>query len=384
MSNPFTPTFGVTPPRLAGRRRLIDLFAESLDDIVGSPARATVYTGARGSGKTVLLNAVEDEARGRGWVVVSETATPGFVERLVGQQLPTLLGTHDPDARAMSLTGIDAPLDMGGASWTTTDQHPSSPGLRQQLTLLCELLAARGSGLLITLDEIHHRQVSELRDLTTALQHLMREGRQVAFAGAGIPSAVSGMLNDDVLTFLRRADRHVLGSVSFDEVVDALARPIVQFGRSIDDDAVRAAAQATGGYAFLIQLVGYHVWRQHPDRQQVTSADVSAGVRAARERLGTLVHEPSLADLSAVDQRFLLAMAEDDGPSSMSDVAARLGVDANYASQYRLRLIAAELISGVAHGRVDFTVPYLREHLREHPTASGLAPDPSTGAGSAP
>ena len=81
--------------------------------------------------------------------------------------------------------------------------------------------------------------------------------------------------------------------------------------------------------------------------------------------MGRLVHEPSLADLSHTDRRFLHAMATDDGASRMSDIADRLGVNANYASQYRRRLIEAELIEATAHGRVDFALPYLREYLRE-------------------
>ena len=52
--------------------------------------------------------------------------------------------------------------------------------------------------------------------------------------------------------------------------------------------------------------------------------------------------------------------------SSPLVVASRLNVDANYASQYRLRLIATELIEPAGHGRVDFTMPYLRDYLREH------------------
>ncbi len=47
----------------------------------------------------------------------------------------------------------------------------------------------------------------------------------------------------------------------------------------------------------------------------------------------------------------------------MSDIATRLGVDRNYASQYRLRLIAAGLISEAGRGRVEFTLPYLGEYL---------------------
>ena len=89
--------------------------------------------------------------------------------------------------------------------------------------------------------------------------------------------------------------------------------------------------------------------------------------RQTAQHLGRLpLIEPALADLPGVARTFLLAMAHDDGPSKMSDIASRLKVDANYASQYRLRLIATELIEPVGHGRVDFTMPYLRDYLREH------------------
>lgn len=62
-------------------------------------------------------------------------------------------------------------------------------------------------------------------------------------------------------------------------------------------------------------------------------------------------------------------MAQDDGPSRMADIQRRLGVDVNSASQYRLRLIAAELIHATRRGYVDFALPYLREYLREHSAA---------------
>ena len=39
-------------------------------------------------------------------------------------------------------------------------------------------------------------------------------------------------------------------------------------------------------------------------------------------------------------------------------------VSANYASQYRLRLIAAEVVEPAGYGRVTFALPYLRDHLR--------------------
>ncbi len=54
MSNPFHASFGVSPPLLVGRDDLLDDFAEALEDGPGAAGRATLYTGARGAGKTVL------------------------------------------------------------------------------------------------------------------------------------------------------------------------------------------------------------------------------------------------------------------------------------------------------------------------------------------
>jgi hypothetical protein len=372
MANPFHPTFGVTPPLLVGRDDLIEAVAEAIEDGPGAPGRATLYTGPRGSGKTVLLNAVEDRARELGWTVISETASPGFVERITQQHLPGQLRGVDPEAVRRRLGGISVPLGplgSAGADWSTIEAHISQAGLRNQIDLLTNLLAERNSGLVITLDEVHQQQIDELRDLATTVQHAFREGRELVFVGAGLSSAVSDVVNDKVLTFLRRADRHHLGPVPDDDVRRAIREPIELFGRTVGDDALAVMAQGTGGYPFLIQLVGHRTWRLHPDTEDISVDDAEEGVRQARRRLGSLVYQPALADTSEVDRTFLLAMAKDDGPSKMADIQERLGVDESYVSQYRLRLIAAELIEPTKRGYVDFALPYLREYLRDEAAA---------------
>jgi hypothetical protein len=45
--NPFTPTFGVTPPVLAGRDEQLDSLHDALDDAPGAPGRAILFTGVR-------------------------------------------------------------------------------------------------------------------------------------------------------------------------------------------------------------------------------------------------------------------------------------------------------------------------------------------------
>ncbi|EME64998.1 hypothetical protein G352_12212 [Rhodococcus ruber BKS 20-38] len=372
MRNPFRPSFGVTPPLLVGRGDLVEDFGASLDDGPGAPGRATLYTGARGVGKTVMLNQAEEQARRRGWLVISETATPGLVDRLTREHLPLLLHEHrDPPARRRLSGGSVAGVSV---SWTDVADDRPEAGLRRQLEELTGILADHGTGLLISVDEMHRRRSGDLRELGAVVQHAFREERELAFVGAGLPAAVSDLLSDDVVTFLRRADRHVLGAVSLDDVAEAIRVPVEESGRSIGDEQCRTAAAATGGYPFLIQLVGHNMWRRHPDREHITAEDVADGVAAARRRIGSLVLEPSLADLSQIDRSFLVAMAVDDGPSRIGDVARRLGVNGTYASQYRLRLINAELVEPAGYGRLDFTMPYLREYLREHAASMVVPP----------
>ncbi|MFT3852152.1 MAG: ATP-binding protein [Ilumatobacteraceae bacterium] len=363
-ANPFRPSFGNSPPVLAGRDELIEQFAEALDDGPGAPGRATLYTGARGTGKTVMLNEVADVARQRGWLVVEETASPGVVTRLVTQHLPALLTELDPRGRRITVKQVTGPLGVGAIAWDSTDRHVVAAGLRNQLELACDLLAGRGTGLLLTLDEVHGSHTADLRDVFVAVQHLFRNDREIAVAAAGLPSAISSLLNDEVLTFLRRADRHTLGQIEPDEVERALRETIEGAGRTISAAACRAAAAATGGYPFLIQLVGYHVWRRRPGQRAITVADVDAGAATALARMESLVHEPALADLSGVDRAFLAAMAMDDGPSRIGDVAKRLDVELGYTSVYRQRLIDAQMIEPAGHGLLRFTLPRMAEHLR--------------------
>jgi hypothetical protein len=264
------------------------------------------------------------------------------------------------------LSGLTAPLSAGGVTWSTIEAHVVEAGLRNQIELLADLLVENGTGLLITLDEIHQNQITELRELATAVQHAFREEREVAFVGAGLASSVSEVTADEVLTFLRRAERYPLGSVGRGDVERALREPIEASGRHVGAEALSIMADGTRGYPFLIQLVGAQTWRLNPSATEISADDAGLGVSNALRRLGSLVYEPALADTSAIDRSFLLAMAQDDGPSKMADVQRRLDVDVNYVSQYRLRLIAAELIEPVRHGYVDFALPYLREYLREH------------------
>ncbi|MDR1791008.1 MAG: AAA family ATPase [Propionibacteriaceae bacterium] len=359
--NPFKPTAGANPPLLVGRGELIDLFADSLADGPGAPGRLTLYSGPRGVGKTVMLNAVGERAAEEfQWRVIHETATKGFLER-IKSHAEQMLAEMKP--RSRKLTGVSVPV----LSVSLSDDPTSVElGLRQALTEVIESLEAHGTGLLLTIDEIQMADLEELKQFSATVQHLVREDREIAVVMAGLPTGINKLLDEKSgTTFLRRADRYSLVNVDLGEVSEALKETIEANGRLIGKAALQQAAAATGGYPFMMQLVGYHIWRKATSKR-IDSAAVEAGVDAARTRLGALVHATALKDLSEVDRTFLLAMAQDSGPSQLSSIAERMEKSNSYLSVYRSRLLDAGMIRTTKYGSVDFALPFLREYLQTH------------------
>ena len=75
-----------------------------------------------------------------------------------------------------------------------------------------------------------------------------------------------------------------------------------------------------------------------------------AGIPAARKRLGSTVHATALADLSAVDRTYQLALHldEDTDPPAQARSPADSARRCTCAGRYRLRLIDAGVIEPLA------------------------------------
>lgn len=368
--NPFKPSAGSSPPLLVGRDSALDDIVEDIDNGPGAPHRLTIFTGARGVGKTVMLTAVGDRFATKGWLRIDETASAGLLDRL-DEAVEHLADQRNPVPRRR-VTGVGL-APVGNVQLAPLPALVA--GLRRKITQLANSLERDGTGLLITIDEVHAAS-DDLVQLAVIAQHLVREEVNVALCLAGLPSAVSNLLrheDDAVLTFMRRAEKVVLADVDTDEVFDAFAETFANNGRNISSDALGIAAEATHGYPFLIQLVGYHVWRLSRGGD-ITAEHARAGAETAQRKLGSLVHEPALADLSDQDRTFLLAVAQDDGPAAMASIRERMGgVSPQHASTYRRRLLEARMIEARGYGRVDIALPYMRQYLRDHAASLGLS-----------
>ncbi|MDR1082293.1 MAG: ATP-binding protein [Coriobacteriales bacterium] len=359
MNNPFTPTFGSIPPLLAGREQIIRDILDGLDNAPGDPNRTTIFIGARGTGKTVLLAKLTEEASAQGWVSANVTAKEGLLKEILMQIKDNATDFITPDSLSR-ITGVE----IVGFSISRSAVEEPERTWRSKLTALIKELNEQGIGLLITVDEVD-AQCAPLRDVVDTYQHLVRERRNVALMMAGLPNNISQLLRDEKISFLRRAFQQRLDAVPKDEVAFALRKTVETAGRAINSKALELAAESTQGFPFMIQLVGYNIWRQNPQHKTISLEDTKHGVRLAENDMRRMIFDSTIHDLSEQDIRFLVTLARIGGESDTTQIAAAWGKNVNYTSKYRKRLLEQGIIGERMFGKIDFDIPLLGEYILE-------------------
>ena len=376
--NPFSPSFGISPPVLAGRRGVLNSF-DTIFDSVRSQSYATLLWGLRGTGKTVLLNAMEDRAKTRGWATISAAATNrrGLVEQvaLKTTRLLASLQAEDAPRARRSVTGVSI-MGSGVQTERVPAPHEADGAMTDLETAFGEvgdLLAQRDTGLLVTIDELHVSDVDEIREFGNIFQLTSRRAeRPIAFVGAALPDLEHRLLSGDASTFLQRCHRHEIGNLRSSEAATALQEPIEMAGGRIDDDALEAATGASRGQPYLVQLIGAYAWDDSEDPLRgITAADVERAVTDAVRQFGLHVYGPVWHGLSDLDKKFLVAMLADTDSSTIADIGRRWGHDARSLSTYRGRLTAVGLITPVGRGRVSYADPAVRSYVTARAVAEG-------------
>jgi len=213
LNNPFTPTFGSIPLQMAGRDGIIRDVLNGLNNGPGDPYRAVIFLGARGTGKTVLLAKIAEEASADGWICANVNADLGMLDEILMQIRDNATEFLAPESlshiTSISIAGVGVSREIRQSGKKTT--------WRSEMTSILKELNDQNIGLLITIDELDVK-IDELRTVISTFQHFVRERRDIALIMAGLPSKVSSLLRNDSISFLRRAFQHHLVAVDESEV----------------------------------------------------------------------------------------------------------------------------------------------------------------------
>jgi hypothetical protein len=359
------PGFGTDPPLLVGRGDLLDELEEALDAGTGSPWFCHGLVGDRGVGKTVLLNAMQEHARARGWAVVMLQVARGelFMGQLLRQTISeagsrwTKFNRLAKDLNLEMTIGADLRVAKAELKVSPAGSIPTlSENLQHALVAVGEHAKSNGSGVMITIDEAHSLEDNAERvALGVVLQMVVKRRKlPIAVHFAGLPHMRQMFRASG--TFLERLAVDDVDYLSGEAVSLALLKPMADVGVTIDDEALQYLVDSADGYPYLVQLVGYYAWRAMTSTKRITIAGAQKGVRQAEERMDELF-ETRWEPLSPLEQQYLLAVAQLGGTARTAEVAGALKRTHQQLSSTRDALINHHrLLRAPRNGSVTYAI----------------------------
>lgn len=373
--SPFSPGYGRRPLVFGGHETELAELSEVFATLDFGENQSVLISGLRGAGKTSMLAKLQDSALSNGWLVISDDASAGLMDRVMETTIPSLLGRLTSEARAR-LTGLG--IWRFTAHWEYVDRHREvKPLLRRDLVALSTALAEskQPAGILITIDEVSSGKVRlrELSRFALEVSHAISEGANVMVVFAGIKVDLDALVEQEHTTFLRRSRELDFRRLTPSETRHVLSESIRIGGRSITKDALNLLVMFSQGYPYLVQLAGDFAWRGSGTTETITLADAQSAhgraITAVERRVISRVYQ----DLSEKDQEFVKAMAVDEGRSRMADIVQRMGVSNQYVQVYKKRLVESGYVQADGRGHVVFSLPYLGDYIRSTMTEAAGA-----------
>ena len=388
--NPFTPGAGYLPPELAGRNQVIeDGQVVALRTKLHRAERGLMLIGPRGVGKTVLLKCLSEHARENGIIpVISEIRNDKSDLEDLAQKLKEALYTLDFKCKvksyiqeAFSVLGNFVrkfSLNIGdvGVSVELHRGLGESGNMELDLSqvLLSSARAAKAASTAIGLyiDELQNLDEEAMRGIIVALHRSAQELLPLYMIGSGLPT-IRTLVGKSKTYAERMFVYETIGALDEDASWAALVKPFEDNGVSVEDAAFSEMFKASAGYPFFLQECGYQVW-QHAKRSPIAVDDVVAILPQVMESLDRSFFEVRFDRVTAVEKRFLMAMAqgEPEKPQSIVDIAERMGRSANSLSMMRRSLIKKGMIFSPSIGMVAYTVPMFGAYMMRMSSVQGL------------
>lgn len=386
--NPFAPGAGNQPPALLGRDKIITSADISLQRaLLGKHTKSQMLLGLRGTGKTVLLNKIEQMASDHKHQTsfIEAPEDKALVDLLypkiqqVLRKLSFVEGARAQTHKAMrALRGFASAfkIQIGDLS-LSVDPEPGVADSGHLEFDLSDLFlgvgeAARSAGVAWTLliDEVQYLKNEELSALIVAIHRSNQKQLPVLFFGAGLPQ-IAGLSGDAKSYAERLFDYPAIGPLAEDAAMKVIRQPVEDEGEEITDQALEAIIEDTRAYPYFLQEWGYQAWNL-AEASPISVDLIKAARASALNRLDEGFFTVRFDRLTPKEREYVVAMAQlGDGPYRSSDVADYLEERAQSLGPRRSKIIHKGMIYSPSYGDIAFTVPMFADYLRrKHPVTS--------------
>lgn len=382
-TNPYAPGAGTPPPELVGRDLLLEDAEIALHRLRnGLAAKGLLMVGLRGVGKTVLLNQMLLEADERGnqcvWIEAPEERSlpatlagplnaalvrlsrSAAAARLARKARRSLAGF----VRAMKVSyeDISVSLDLEEEEGVA-DSGDLDTDLASLLAVAGEAARARGTVLVLFIDELQYVAERQLGALISALHRAAQRRLPVTLIGSGLPQLV-GHVGSAKSYAERMFSFPEIGPLTGEAARRALETPAGRLGVTYSAAALDEILRITEGYPYFLQEWGSACWML-ADGPVVTRRDVDAASPVAVHELDKTFFRVRFERTTPFERRYLRAMAElGPGPHRSGEVAQALGRKVQSVAPTRSTLIRKGMIHSPAHGDTAFTVPLFDQYLK--------------------
>lgn len=373
-ASPYTPGAGAMPSYLAGRNEMLENAEKTLQALVnGYPQKSVVYYGLRGVGKTVLLNAIEDQAEQlnilyshieiaekRSFIIQIANASKKMIH-----QMSVVEAAKDFGRKAVGiLQAFQVTYNPEDQTFTAGAGEPSayvstgvlSDDLTEMFVAMGRTAVKAGKAICFFIDEIQYMKTNEMEALINALHRVNQLRLPIIVYGAGLPKILR--ILGEVKSYSERLFKYILVSkLSDEEATAAIVNPARKLNVMYEDGAVNEIKKWTEGYPYFIQELCDTVW-EYTNKEIISESDVERVIPTFETNLDKGFFKVRFDRCTKKEQDFLFAMVKcGDLPCTISNVAKILGKKGNAVSPTRAQLINKGLVYSTGHGEIDFTVP---------------------------
>ena len=378
--NPFAPGAGSRPPELAGRDHLLERADIAIQRVLQARHdKSQILIGLRGTGKTVLLNAIEELAEKHGHLTsfIEAPEDRRLVELLYPQvhRILRRLSTIE-NAKSAAYAAWQALKSIAGSFQISvgdvTITVDPEPGVADSGNLEFDLVdlfirvgdtaKAAGTAWTLLIDEIQYLTQQELAALIVAIHRINQKRLPILLFGAGLPQVAA--LSGDAKSYAERLfDFPGIGPLTSTEAQEAIRQPIEEEGEAISNAALQEIVRNTEGYPYFLQEWGYQTWNA-ADRSPFSVKHVKTASSAVKLRLDDGFFRVRFDRLTPKERDYVFAMASlGKGPYRSGDVADRLNESTKSLGPRRAKIINKGMIYSPAHGDIAFTVPMFEDFL---------------------
>lgn len=315
-ANPFTPSGGAAPALLVGRQSILAQLAVHLGTGTSTrndaaAPRAFVFSGLRGSGKTVLLRHSLQMALAHGWQVVDYSAVAA-------------------NARAVASLG--------------------------------ELARLSGRGVLLAMDDLHRLPPRTALNFLAAMAVAPLDGPPVRLVATALPS-IGATLDRSPALRDRFVQRLELAAFADAEAAALLINTAAASGMKFEASALALLVKAAHGNARYLQQLGHAAW-EATEGSPIRRAAAAAAIPVALAAIDADIYMNGSLRLTAQEQRYLRALAElGPGAQGSGATAARAGRKVTELAPVRSSLVNKGLLYAPAYGHTAFTTPGFERYV---------------------